>query len=207
MAMKENDIPLDARVECAHNYCGRITHVVLKPETHEVTHIVVQETGVFNPPRVVPISLVDESTPEVVRLRCSPDELGSFPSFTETEFVETEMPGYVNGPYSMPTYYPAVQPYEIEHEMIPQGELALRRGARVVATDGQIGHVDGVLVDPKTEDITHLVLREGHLWAARDIAIPVSEIADMDEDEVRIKLDKDGVEALPSIALRSPAEE
>jgi uncharacterized protein YrrD len=205
--MKENDIPLDARVECTDDYCGRITHVVLKSATHEVTHIVVQETGVFNPPRIVPVSLIDESTPERIQLRCTRDDLGTFPSFTEIESVERQMPGYVNGPYSMPTYYPAVQPYEIEHEMIPQGELALRRGARVVATDGQIGHVDGVLVDPKTEGITHLVLREGHLWARRDIAIPVSEIDDMDEDEVRIKLDKDGVEALPSIPLRSPEQE
>jgi uncharacterized protein YrrD len=205
--MKANDIPLDARVECTDETCGRITHVVLKSDTREVTHIVVQENGVFNPPRVVPISLVEGSTPERVQLHCTHDELGTFPSFTETEFVQTEMPGYVNGPYSMPTYYPAIQPVEIEHEMIPQGELALRRGARVLATDGQIGRVDGVLVDPKTEDVTHLVLRQGHLWAARDIAVPVSEIADMDEDEVRIKLDKEGVEALPSIPLRGPKEE
>jgi sporulation protein YlmC with PRC-barrel domain len=204
--MNENDIPLDARVECTDEYCGRITHVVLKSNTREVTHIVVQDTGVFNPPRIIPISLVGKSTPEVIQLRCTHDELGSFPSFTETELVKTEMPGYVNGPYSMPTYYPAMQPVEVEHEMIPQGELALRRGARVVATDGQIGRVDGVLVDPNTEDVTHLVLREGHLWATRDIAIPVSEIADMDEDEVRIRLDKDGIEALPSIPLRSSKE-
>jgi hypothetical protein len=32
------------------------------------------------------------------------------------------------------------------------------------------------VVDPKTGHITHLVLREGHLWGQRDVAIPVNAI-------------------------------
>jgi hypothetical protein len=53
-------------------------------------------------------------------------------------------------------------------------------------------------VDPVTEHVTHLVMREGHLWGQRDVTIPVSEIDRLGENTIYLKLNKDRVEALPS---------
>ncbi|MFN2166188.1 MAG: PRC-barrel domain containing protein, partial [Anaerolineae bacterium] len=58
------------------------------------------------------------------------------------------------------------------------------------------------LVDPSTGHITHLVLREGHLWGQRDVTIPVSQIDHFDDDSVSLALDKDSIEALPAIPVR-----
>jgi sporulation protein YlmC with PRC-barrel domain len=85
---------------------------------------------------------------------------------------------------------------------VPPGELAVRRRAHVKAIDGRVGQVDEFLVDPVSEHITHLILREGHLWGQRDVTVPVSEIARIEEDTVHLKLTKAQIEALPTIPLR-----
>lgn len=85
---------------------------------------------------------------------------------------------------------------------MPPGELALRRGTRVDATDGHVGRVDEFLIDPATGHITHVVLREGHLWGQKDVTIPVSEIDRIEEDTVHLKLDRHSIAALPAIPIR-----
>jgi sporulation protein YlmC with PRC-barrel domain len=72
----------------------------------------------------------------------------------------------------------------------------------VEATDGHVGQVDEFLVDPTNEHITHLVLREGHLWGQKDVTIPVSQIDRIEQDVVYLKLDKHGIEKLPSVPVR-----
>jgi hypothetical protein len=78
----------------------------------------------------------------------------------------------------------------------------MHRGARVEATDGHVGRVDEFLVDPMDGHITHLVLREGHLWGEKYVTISVSQIARLEEDAVYLKLDKQSIEALPTISAR-----
>jgi hypothetical protein len=75
-------------------------------------------------------------------------------------------------PYSAP----AGAYVTVEKEHIPAGELSIRRGARVNAVDGPIGLVDEFLINPDNDQITHLVMREGHLWGQKDVTIPVGQI-------------------------------
>ena len=89
----------------------------------------------------------------------------------------------------------------VEHEDIPSGELAMRRGTRVEAKDGYVGHVDEFVINPKTGHITDLVLRQGHLWGDKDILIPVSKMLESKGDTVRLKLDKKQIEALPTFPV------
>ena len=90
----------------------------------------------------------------------------------------------------------------IRRERIPPGELFVRRGARVSADDGQVGRVDEFLVDPTTRQITHLVLREGHLWRQKDVLVPISEIERAGEDAVYLKLDRHAIGSLPAVPVR-----
>jgi hypothetical protein len=64
-----------------------------------------------------------------------------------------------------------------------------------------VGQIDEFLVNSDGQ-ITHLVLRTGHLWGQKDISIPVSEIAHFSEQKVTLKLDKAQIKALPIIAIR-----
>jgi GAF domain-containing protein len=51
-------------------------------------------------------------------------------------------------------------------------------------------------VDPVTEQVTHLVMREGHLWGQTNVTVPVAEIDRLGESTIYLKLNKDQVEAL-----------
>jgi hypothetical protein len=86
----------------------------------------------------------------------------------------------------------------VQRKHIPPGELAMHQGARVEATDGHVGRVDEFLVD-SSEHITHLVLRDGHLWGQKEVIIPVSEIHHIEEDAVCLKIDRHTIESLPAV--------
>jgi len=62
--------------------------------------------------------------------------------------------------------------------------------------------VDEFLVDPKNDIITHLVLREGHLWGKKDVTIPVSEVDRIADDAVYLKLGKEVIATLPTVPVR-----
>jgi uncharacterized membrane protein len=102
--------------------------------------------------------------------------------------------------YMEPYVTPAAPPYE-EVQRTPPGELAIYRGTWVEATDGHVGTVGELVMDPSTGHITHMVLREGHLWGKREITLPLSAIDRIEADAVYLKLDKQAIERLPATPL------
>jgi sporulation protein YlmC with PRC-barrel domain len=200
------DISVNAKVVCTDGLAGHSACVILNPISRRVTHLVVKEMWFPHVERLVPIELVTESTPHEIHLRCAAKNLTELDSFTETEFIQSEDPYHI---YDMEEYrlWPYVLPEDemmmpIEYEQVPHGQLAIHRGAHVRAKDGYVGRVDEFLVDPTNMRISHLVLREGHLWGQKDVTIPVSEIQRIEEDTVYLKLDKQGIEELPGIPVR-----
>jgi sporulation protein YlmC with PRC-barrel domain len=113
----------------------------------------------------------------------------------------------MNGMYRIGSYYlpfvtAEITEYEtIDKKQIPTGELAIHRGIHVEAMDGYVGNVDEFVINPKTDRITHLVMREGHLWGKKDVIIPLSAMDRTHEDTVFLKLDKHQIEALPTFPL------
>ena len=199
------DIPLNADVQCTDGLCGRSTTVIINPITRRVTHVVVAGRAWPHTERVALLDLVVGSTPGLIRLRCTKDEFLDLEPFIETEYVEgdTSFREYEADDYMMSPYaLPESMVIPVDHERVPPGELAVHRGARVEATDGHAGRVDEFLVDPETEHITHMILREGHVWGQKDVTIPVSQIDRIDDDTVYLKLSKREVEDIPSIPVR-----
>jgi len=88
-----------------------------------------------------------------------------------------------------------------EQRQIPPGELAIQRGTRVEATDGYVGKVDEFVVKPENGHITHLVMREGHLWGKKDVILPISVLGDTREDTVFLKINKHEIETLPTFPI------
>ena len=198
------DMPLNVEVYCVDGLCGQSKEVVMDPKTEEVTHLVVREKHSPGTELLVPVDLVAETTPHQIRLRSAKDELAELQPLLRVEVIEEKIPHYVPDPYLMPIKIPETKWIAVTREAIPPGKIAVRQGARVEATDGQVGRLDEFLVDPVTVQVTHLVMREGHLWGQRDVTIPVTEIDRLGEKTIYLKLNKDQVEALPStpIAMR-----
>ncbi|HMN26904.1 MAG TPA: PRC-barrel domain-containing protein [Caldilineaceae bacterium] len=202
-------IPVNGDVYCTDGRCGRSTTVILNPLTDKVTHVVVAERGLLGIEHIVPLDQVVETTPASIHLRISAADLAKLDPFVEAHFIGVDEPydDYESGTWVL---WPYMVPEDgwlpmVAEEKIPPGELAIHRDAAVYATDGRIGCVDEFLVEPTTGYISHLVLREGHLWGQKDVTIPVAQIDKFDDDAVHLKLDKQHVAALPHIPVRRKA--
>ena len=150
--------------------------------------------------------MVRAATPDLVLLRCTCQELAQQQLFVDTELLHPIWPylALMPGDYALWPYVPAPRASVIapEHFHMPPGELAVSHGTRVQALDGPVGRVDEFTISPETGQITHLVLREGHLWGQKDVTIPVAQIDHIADDTVFLKLDKRGLEALPAVAVK-----
>ena len=81
------DVSVHADVECTDGLCGQSTYIIVDPVRKQVTHLVVKERTFPHVEYLVPLDLVVESTPDLIRLHCTRDELPMQDSFTELEFV------------------------------------------------------------------------------------------------------------------------
>jgi hypothetical protein len=88
-------------------------------------------------------------------------------------------------------------------EHVPAGEIQVRPGEHVHALDGEIGRVEGLLADPGDHRVTHVLLREGHLWGRRQVAIPVSAVTGA-QDGIRLNITKQQVANLPPVDIDHP---
>jgi hypothetical protein len=91
-------------------------------------------------------------------------------------------------------------PRTVTSDRVPAGEVEVRRGDHVHATDGPIGRVQGLVVNPVDHHVTHVLLDEGHLWGKKRVAIPIGAVAGV-EGGVQLSLTKDEVRDLPTVDL------
>jgi hypothetical protein len=207
------EIPLNAQIECTDGMCGHSVCVLINPLNDQVTHVVVEEASFPNTEYMVPVDIISETIADTIRLHCSKAEMEKMDLFLKTKVIEVKAPEnsfwYSSGSYGLGSYYylPYVTPGMImqmpmEQPQIPPGEMAVRRGTLVHATDGDVGKVDEFVVNPENGHITHLVMREGHLWGKKDVIIPVSAMGESREDTVFLKLDKHQIESLPTFPLQ-----
>jgi uncharacterized membrane protein len=204
-------IPLNAKVECRDGLCGESITVVVNPATHKVTHFVVRCDDVGDhDQRLVPVDRVTDTSSDLIRLDCNKEDLAAMQPFLETQYIRTEEPVPTYAAYDsyMFPYATSIEPVDmaVEVERVPPGELAVHRGTRVEALDGHVGEVGELLIDPASGDVTHLIMREGHLWGKKDVTLPLSAIDYVEEDTVYLKLDKKAIDMLPTIPVKRSYE-
>lgn len=199
------NIPIEARVECTDGPCGRSVAVIIHPIRRQATHVVVEDkTGQW----LVPMEQVLETGSGSIRLGCSQAQLAEMDSFIETHYIESQQPVMPAAGMIYPEYMPPLAVVdetlwtEVAEERVPLGELAIHRGASVEASDGPIGRVGELVVDPTGDEITHFVLQEGHLWGKKEVTLPLSAIDLVQGGTVYLKLDKQAIKQLPAIPLK-----
>jgi hypothetical protein len=219
--MPDTEFTIGADVRCSDGRCGHLIEVVVEPHPWVVTHLVVEPTHRAGLGRLVPIDLVEVVTDEI-RLRCSLADFERLGRGEETGLLPGSNGGYggyglgqaVPGPLASGNPYLARSSFGVAggdvadafdptvHDTLPPGESAVR-GAPVHATDGEIGHIQGLIADRRHHHVTSVVLQEGHLWGRKRVAIPVSAVAGVD-DGVRLNITKQQVEDLPAVTSTAP---
>ncbi len=204
---------IGSEVECSDGACGALARVVVDPVARALTHLVVEPRGGDLNSRLVPVELVESSSADI-RLHCTTAEFAALDYAVETEFLPATHDDYGYGEgqaLTLPYFGLLVGPRAnlasdadrgrtIAYDRVPAGEVEVRRGEHVHATDGDIGRVQGLVIDPSDHRVTHVLLDEGHLWGAKRVAIPVSAVKDVDGG-VHLDLTTDQVRELPAVAL------
>lgn len=73
----------------------------------------------------------------------------------------------------------------------------VRIGAPVIATDGEYGHLQKLLLDPQQERIVALLVRPHGLLPSTTVVVPEALIVDASEHEVRLGISREQADALP----------
>jgi sporulation protein YlmC with PRC-barrel domain len=187
--------------------------VIIDPIQQRVTHVVVKnDKRPLSKGRLVPVERVKETSPQLILLDCSRDEVAKLEPFIGKRYIQKEPREYPpafyagEGPTYLQAYVFAAEVIPVEIERVPPGELAIHRGDRVHATDGRVGRVNEFLVDPSSQQITHLGLRKGYLWGQQELAVPISAIERIAKDTVYLKIDKQTVQSLPIIPVKRDFE-
>ena len=212
--MAETPFVIGADARCVDGVCGKVIRVVVDPVARAVTGLVVQPKHWPGLGRLVPLDLVAAATPNEVRLRCTRAEFDELGFAEDAHFApETGLDQYAD--YSaeqmlMLPYYSRVvdddMPQTREDEptgaygSLPPGEVGVRRDKPVYATDGEIGRVEGLVVDPGNHHVSHVLLQEGHVFGRREVAIPIGAVTGV-VDDVQLNITKQQVENLPPVNI------
>jgi uncharacterized membrane protein/sporulation protein YlmC with PRC-barrel domain len=209
-------LPLYGKVECTDGPFGESVTVVINPVAQAVTHIVVREKSLTGD-RMVPLSKIAAVRDGVIVLKCSKQEVTGMDPFLQTQYVESTVPSmvtfqqnaYVGGQLGNPVY---VQPYAApmttdvvakQVETLAEGESSVHRGTKVEATDGAVGTVSELVIDPATGKITHMILQEGHrIGGKQEIMLPLASISRREGDTVFVNLSKKDIAAIPAIPVQ-----
>jgi hypothetical protein len=206
---------IGARASCSDGFCGEVTRMVIDPAARTVTHLVIEPRHRREPGRLVPLGLVDVESGQV-RVRCTLAEFGNFELSEEVDLADgfdyeggygsaESVQGYggtggmgVGGSVSGMGIGMGLGhgPRTVTHDAVPLGETELLPGEHVHALDGEIGRVEGFLIDPGGQ-VTHVLLQEGHFWGHQEVAIPISAVAGID-DGIRLSITKKDVQNLPA---------
>ncbi len=228
------EFTIGAEVTCEDGVCGDLRRVVVDPLARTLTHLVVEPRHQRHKGHLVPIDLVDTSSKELrLRCSMAQFEALEDAEETEYlpgapgewgygQHQMLSMPffglgmgglggmgmgmgglgmGGMGGAGGMGMGTP---PQTITYDKVPAGEVDVRRGQHVHATDGAIGRVQGLVVDPSDHHVTHVLLAEGHLWGAKEVAIPITAVSGVGENGVQLNLTKDEVRDLPPVDIERP---
>jgi len=190
---EETEFAMGATASCVDGPGGKVSRVIIDPATETVTHLVIEPKHRLGVGRLVPLDLVDTTAGDI-RLRCTVEEFGSLEPAEETQVVD-DFTGLGLGGLSEPMGIRSPMPVILQ-DVVPLGEADVDRGDPVHALDGEIGRVQGFLVDPDDHRVTHVLLEEGHLWGRKKVSIPVSAVTGV-ENGIRLSLTKKQVEDLP----------
>jgi sporulation protein YlmC with PRC-barrel domain len=206
---------IGAHAACADGICGEVSRVVVDPVACTVTHLVVEPKHRRDHGRLVPLDLVDTTTGDI-RLRCALADFEKFDPAEERQFLPGS-PGY---PGYEPQQVLALPYYRgglgtvgsmsdrnisqtVTYDSVPLGEVEVRRDEHVHATDGDIGQVQGLVIDPVRRHVTHVLLQEGHFWGRKEVAIPIGAVTGVDNG-IRLNITKREIENLPPVDIDHP---
>ena len=204
---------IGGEVLCRDGHGGHLRKIVLDPARKEVLALIV-DRGLTHHPVVVPIGQVASAGGDHIALTVDTHDLAALHHFAEIDYTEADPAwearfGHVSGERQYDLLRDAV-PFGaayserfgsglVQHHVhagIPDQQVPIGRGTKVSCVNGQVGHLDQVLVDPAGHMLQALVIRTGYLLS-RLVRVPAEWVAWISEDEIRLSIDHSVAKDLP----------
>jgi len=208
---------IGAGARCTDGACGQLSRIIVNPVTREVTHLAVDPKHRSGPGRLVPADLVD-ATAGQIRLGCTLAEFQTLRPAQETEAVPdldptghghpgVQKPLHLGGGevWVPPDARKPEAPPQVTVDSVPSGAVDVHYGLTVCATDGEIGQVQGLAVEPGGRQVTHVLLQKGHMPGRKDVAIPIGAVTKIGTMLIHLSLTKRQVKDLPRVDIDHPA--
>ena len=210
-------VRIGADASCTDGACGQVSRIIVNPVAREVTHLVVGPKHRNGPGRLVPVDLMDATTGQI-RLRCTLAEFQALRPAEETESVpdldptghahagvqkQYRLAGGVVWPVRDPDGPKA--PQEVTVDSVPFGEVEVHRELTVCTTDGEIGQVQGLVVETGGHHVTHVLLQQGHMRGRKEVAIPIGAVTKIGTLLIHLSLTRHQVKDLPPVDIDHPA--
>lgn len=210
--MDEITLVIGSDALCSDGFRGEVKSLVVDPGEGTVTHLVIEPKGREGLARLVPLELAGALADEI-RLRCTEAEFKNLDPAEETLAelvpghpgpVQVLSPGWrdAGGEVVEGGAIPRI-PTKETIDIVPAGQVEEHRGDHVHAADGDIGQVRAFRVDAASRRLTHVLLREGHLWGRKEVAIPLDKVAGFD-DGIRLSITRQQVQDLPAADTGHP---
>jgi hypothetical protein len=185
--MAEVTLAIGAAAACTDGFPGELKGLVVEPRSRAVTHLVIEPEHAQGLARLVPLDHAD-ATAEPIRLGYTEAEFKDLDPAEETlaEFV----PGYEGPVQLLPAgegWRPADDPVaagetipqirEMETiPLVPENEVEESRGDQVRATDGHLGQLQGLRVNPENGEVNSVLVKR-HPWGHTELAIPIGQVS------------------------------
>jgi hypothetical protein len=211
--MAEVTLEIGSETRCAGDTMpGEVKSVVVDRGTRTATHLVVEPRHRTGLARLVPLDHVD-LTGGTIQLRYTEAEFKDLSAAEETLAEILPGPGPVEvvpegwrGADDEPGWDGGQSPpvrggiaegvIDLVPRLVPQTEEEEHRGDHVHATDGEVGQLRALGIDPDSHRVTHVrvLLKEG-LWHHKEAVIPASDVAGF-SDGINLSITKQQVQEL-----------
>jgi sporulation protein YlmC with PRC-barrel domain len=171
-------------------HVGEVHRLVVDLDDDAVTGIVVLKGHFLTRDVLVPLDLVDRADGAGVVLTIDENGLDQLPDFAYNDVLVPPPDLTDVGPSTDGTFYIPVQ----QRTRLGQHDVDLTRGAHAHASDGDIGHVDRVELDPQTGKLDAFWIRADGIFG-HDIRIPVEWVDRADESGVYVRASKHEIES------------
>jgi len=211
--MAEVTLEIGSETRCAGDTMpGEVKSVVVDRGTRTATHLVIEPRHRTGLARLVPLDHVD-ATGGTIQLRYTEAEFKDLSAAEETLAEILPGPGPVevipegwrsagdeprwDGVQSPPVRGQIITgTADLVPRLLPDTEEEEHRGDHVHATDGDVGELRALCIDPGSHQVTHVrvLLKEG-LWRHKEVAIPADKISGFG-DGINLSITKQQVQDL-----------
>jgi len=191
-------LTIGADASCTDGVCGVVSRLVIDPRALTVTHLVVNDHQFQG--RLVPVNIVDvDATTGQIRLRCTIAQFEMLRPASKTVPLQDNDADPDNSFVPFPQASKLLlDPPSTTYDTLPSGEVAVRGGDHVHATDGNIGQIQGLSIDSGSHQVTHVLLQEGHVFGSKIVAIPVGAVTGVNENGIQLSITKHQIKDLPA---------